>query len=130
LHQRPATVNVTVNPAFDFILSGTAPTGCDTQDGRLIVTPSVAGTYLYKVNNEAPSLSSDVLDNRPAGTYTVSLTNDAGCVVQKTYQLVSPGGFTATASHTNETACGAEDGTITVTASPAGTNYSYAIRRR
>jgi hypothetical protein len=113
-----ATVDVAINPAFDFTLTSTAPSGCGTQDGRIIVTPSVAGTYRYRVNNGAFSLSADVLTNLTAGTYTVYLENDAGCVVQKTHQLVGPGGFTATAAHTNEMACGAEDGTITVTASP------------
>jgi gliding motility-associated-like protein len=124
-----ATVNVAINPAFDFTLSSTAPTGCGAQDGRITVTPSVNGTYTYRVNDEEFSASSDVLTNLSAGTYTVSLKNAAGCVVQKTYQLAGPGGFTATAAATNEMACGAQDGTIVVTAAPAGTNYRYAIRR-
>jgi gliding motility-associated-like protein len=59
----------------------------------------------------------------------VYLKNAAGCVVQKTHQLAGPGGFTATAAGTNEMACGAQDGTITVTVAPAGINYRYAIRR-
>jgi|GEM_PF-4888867 len=124
-----AAVNVTVNPAFDFTLSGTAPTGCGAQDGRINVTPSVAGTYSYRVDNGAFSPSSDVLTNLSAGTYTVYLRNAAGCVVQQTYQLAGPGGFTAAAVSTNEMACGAADGTITVTPSPADANYRYAIRR-
>ncbi|MBD0259084.1 MAG: hypothetical protein ICV83_25475, partial [Cytophagales bacterium] len=126
----PATaVDVAINPAFDFTLSSTAPTGCGAQDGRITVTPSVAGTYLYRLDNGAFNSSADVLTNLSAGTYTVYLKNDAGCEVQKTHQVVGPGGFTATAAHTNEMACGAEDGTITVTASPAGASYQYALRR-
>jgi hypothetical protein len=129
LYQPGRYCDVTVDPAFDFTLSSTAPTGCGAQDGRITVMPSVDGSYFYKVDDGDFSASTDVLNNLSTGTHTVYLKNAAGCVVQKTYQLAGPGGFTATAASTNEMACGAQDGTITVTAAPAGANYQYAIRR-
>jgi hypothetical protein len=54
-------------------------------------------------------------NGRKAGSYTVYVRDAKGCVITRTQTLTAPGGITATTGWTDETACNAADGTITVT---------------
>jgi hypothetical protein len=57
----------------------------------------------------------------------VYIKDAKGCIISNTQNLTAPGGVTAFPNITKETACGAADGSITITASGVSGSYSYFI---
>lgn len=78
--------------------------------------------YTYLWSNADPD---DVLGGVIAGTYTVTITDNAGCEFDSVFTLTEPSQITNTFSYVEAT-CTQSDGSVT--ASPAGgsgTNYTY-----
>lgn len=128
------TVNtIVINPGAG--LTGTsAPTGATclgANNGAVTITPTVAGTYSFTIT-PAPASgpatnTTGIFANLSGGTYSVTFTNAAGCSGVINNINVSPGTSLAGSSVPTATSClGANDGTIAVTPTIAGT-HSFTI---
>ncbi|MBD0257492.1 MAG: SprB repeat-containing protein, partial [Cytophagales bacterium] len=119
---------VTQGATFAVNVAGSNPNGCTASNGTLTVTVSPAGSYAYSLNGTDFSNTTGVFNGLGAGNYTVYVRSNAGCVVQGSHQLTN-GAFTASASATGETACNANDGTLTLTPAGGSGSYTYAFRK-
>lgn len=92
-------------------------------DGSLSASAS-GGTapYSYQWSNGATSAN---VSGVSAGTYTVTVTDNAGCSATTTASVGEPAALSASASATNE-GCDENDGTASVAVSGGTAPYSYA----
>lgn len=100
--------------------TGTAVTGCGTNNGTATANPSGGTTYTYTWSNGA---TSQTITGLQAGTYTVTVLSN-GCSASASYTVTAPNGITATANGTAATGCGTNDGAAAVLPS-GGSNYTY-----
>lgn len=99
--------------------TGTAVGGSSPYD---YVWTGTAGT-LQTTNNIA---GSDILNGLAAGTYTVTVTDNAGCVSTATATITQPPSAASVAiTGTTSTPCGASTGTATAQASGGTSPYDY-----
>jgi len=101
------------------------PTGCNLCNGYISVSAN-GGTppYTYMWSN---GQTTSYLDQLCAGTYIVTVTDSTGCISTATYTLTSSSAPTVTATATDESFCGANDGTITVQVTGGTPPYQYSI---
>ncbi|WP_435131823.1 T9SS type B sorting domain-containing protein [Formosa sp. A9] len=72
--------------------------------------------------------TANVFTNLPAGTYTLSIKHDEGCIKETTFTIDDLTAIAATANTTSEVLCyGDSSGAIEVTATGGSGNYQYAI---
>ena len=93
------------------------------------ITLSVSGgnsPYLYSING-TDYFSSNKFINLPAGTYTGYAKDAKGCIGSLGNIIVTKRLFTSTASKTNVTCTGANNGTITVNKAGGFSPYLYSI---
>ncbi len=69
--------------------------------------------------------NSGILQNACSGTYSLTVTDQFGCVTSESITLSNTPSPTLTLSGTNPSACGASDGSISATASGGTLPYSY-----
>ncbi len=100
--------------------TGTAATGCSTNDGTATANPSGGTTYTYTWSNGA---TSQTITGLQAGTYTVTALSN-GCSATASFTVTAPNGITASANGTAATGCGTNDGAAGVLPS-GGSNYTY-----
>jgi hypothetical protein len=109
-------VALTTGPGLSAIVSGTNPTACGVDNGTITVNNATGGTQPYSYSLDGVVYqSSNTFSGQQAGSYTVYIRDANGCQMTSTQTLTAPGGITATTGWTDETACNAADGTITVT---------------
>lgn len=77
----------------------------------------------WDTNPATPGLSVNNLDG---GTYTVSVTDNLGCMKTASATLTEPPAFVLSIADTSETAAGAMNGSATATASGGTPPYSYS----
>ncbi|MGV3610638.1 MAG: choice-of-anchor L domain-containing protein, partial [Fluviicola sp.] len=96
-----------------------------TATGSATATPVGVAPYTYSWTG---GQTSQTATNLNAGTYTVTLTDNTGCVATANVSLTQPTPITATLTPVNVSCNGACNGTITVTAPSGGTPpYQYSI---
>jgi hypothetical protein len=88
--------------------TGTAATGCGTNDGTATASPSGGSNYTYTWSNGATTAAITGLQD---GIYTVTVLSN-GCSATASYTVTSPNGITASTSG-NNTTCGFTNGTAT-----------------
>lgn len=122
-------VTVTVDPVccnLEFTGTHVDPT-CGASNGSIDITiTDGTGPYTFLWSNSA---TSEDLNNIPAGTYTVTITDNGqpNCVKDTTIILVSPNSpVLNNISSTPETCAGDGDGTATVSASGGTGALSYS----
>jgi len=97
-------------------------------NGSITATATPAGTYTYSINGGAFQ-ATGVFNNLSAGSYTITAKNSNGCTGTSTISLVETNpctGVTISISSTQTNPfTGQTNGSITATASPAGT-YTYS----
>ncbi|MFN8299090.1 MAG: gliding motility-associated C-terminal domain-containing protein [Chitinophagales bacterium] len=108
---------------------------CAGNDGSLTVGIS-GGQAPYQVTVDTggtpqtftlPFAITQTVNNLPAGTVTVSVTDAAGCTASSSVTLTAPNCCTFTLSAAlTQPACGASNGSIAVTAANGSGNYSYS----
>lgn len=120
---RSGSVTVTQPSALTGSLS-TTPASCGgASDGS--VTLTVGGgvsPYSFAWSN---SRTTQNLANVAAGTYTVTVTDSNGCQIVRSTVVSSNALFTLSFSSTPVSCNGGNNGSLTVTASPASANYAY-----
>lgn len=107
-------------------VAATDPSECGVNDGSIVI--SAQGSNLqYSIDNGATFVASNTFSDLPAGTYNVVVKNTEDCSdTQLNIVLTAPDVPVITqVDPTNPTDCGAEDGTLTVTAT--GTNLEYSL---
>lgn len=103
-----AFVSVTINPAISASVSPSTSVFCGT---NITLTSSPAVSYLWSTGATTQTISAG------AGTYTVTVTNAAGCTASASGVISSGSSVTPTISPAGSVSqCG---GTVTLTASPA-----------
>jgi gliding motility-associated-like protein/uncharacterized repeat protein (TIGR01451 family) len=123
----PITITAPTAPTINSI-QATNTTDCGVNDGTIAVLASGNSALQYSLNGTTWQ-TANTFANVPAGSYTVYVRNANGtCVIQSSTQTTitaqTPPVITNIAS-TNPTACGLNDGTITVTTTPSsGVQYS------
>ena len=137
----PGTYQVSVSDAdgcqqvFSYIITGpgllTASISSVTNvscfggnDGALSVSISGGSppySYLWNTGDIIPGLS-----NLTAGTYRVTVSDNAGCTQSLSVNITQPSALIATGGAGNITACGASDGSIAITVSGGTPDYTYA----
>lgn len=123
----PVTITVPTAPTIASV-QATNPTDCGLNDGTITVLASGTGALQYSINGTTWQ-TSNVFTNVSAGAYTIYVRNaDATCVVQTNTQTTITNQILPVinnVSSTNPTACGLNDGTITINSTPnAGVQYS------
>ncbi len=114
------TIDGSTNPIATIIKTNTS---CGENNGSATVSGSSGtGGYMYTWSNGG---SGSMIFNLSAGTYTVTLTDSAGCVDTESVTIGSSTNPVANASKTNTT-CGENNGTASVNASAGTGGYSYA----
>jgi gliding motility-associated-like protein len=116
------TVIVTVNPAVTLATAGFPPTCAGTCDGQVVVIPS-NGTQPYTMAWNTGCTTASCSGLCP-GTYSVTITDAAGCQASGTATVnpTTPLTFTITATPST---CSQPDGTACVQVSGGSPGYSY-----
>ncbi|MBF02702.1 MAG: hypothetical protein CMP76_05345 [Flavobacterium sp.] len=129
------TESITIYPPLNAtIIPSIAATGnCGVSDG--IITVNAAGgsgnyTYAIAPNGAPITQSGNVFSNVPAGTYTVTITdNTTGCFITSSITLTQPTNPSVTSSVVDVTCNGASNGVITITLTGSNPDpvYTYEI---
>lgn len=111
------------------ITSPTFPSGDNIScngfsDGEIELEPTGGSEpYSFAWSNNA---NTEDLSNLTAGTYSITLTDQNGCILTETITLTEPSVFDASITSTTNANCsGGTDGTATVTATGGSGNYTY-----
>lgn len=80
----------------------------------------------YTYSWSPPSGNVDTLFNLGAGTYALTVTDTSGCTISGAVNVVQPTQLVSSATSTNLTGWGLNNGTITVSASGGTGAYSYS----
>lgn len=116
------SVTITQPSGFTVSVSGTNPT-CNGGTGSATATVT-GGTSPFSYVWSPSGGNGSVANNLAAGTYTVNVTDGAGCVSQGTVQITEPPALNLTMSTTNAS-CGNSDGTASVSVTGGTGSYTY-----
>jgi len=109
---------------LSLILESTATNCLDSNDGSINATPN-GGTGVYEYN-WSNGMSTQNINNLPAGTYQVTITDQLGCSLSKTTIVNAPSMLIGSLSSTeNQIGSAPPTGTATVEATGGVGNYSY-----
>ena len=112
------TGGITLNAATTNVLCNGATTGA------IDLTPSngmMPYTYLWNTGGTMQDPS-----GMPAGTYTVTVTDNSGCSMTATYTITQPAQPVGLATSSTPALCGATDGSANVIASGGTGAYTYS----
>ncbi|MBI1267310.1 MAG: T9SS type A sorting domain-containing protein [Cryomorphaceae bacterium] len=120
------TVTLTVaEPTIVAVSSTTSNPLCTDDTNGSITFIATGGTpdYTYTVDGEI--VTNGVLDGLASGSYDVVVTDMNGCVVNATASLTNPAALDVTGSSNQESATGANDGDVQITATGGTGTLSY-----
>ena len=108
------------------------PSGCGINDGSITIVASGANTVEYSINGGANWQPTGTFANLGSGSYDVMVRNiDGSCEVSSASNpaiLAAPAAPSITnVATTNPTDCGANDGSIVITASGSNGTLEYSI---
>ena len=70
--------------------------------------------------------TTSALSNLTAGTYRITVSDNAGCTQSLALNITEPGALVASGGASNVTTCGASDGSIDISISGGTPDYTYA----
>ncbi len=109
-------------PPFQFTVDIT-PASCAASDGSIeIINLTGATAPIDYVWSNGPTVALN--DNIPVGTYTVTISDAAGCTLDSTINLPNNSTLTATGSYTPED-CESSNGTVTLNGANGAAPYEY-----
>lgn len=121
--QNSDDVNITINPEIIANPNSTDAT-CGNSDGSASVAPTGgSGSFTYSWNpipGTGPGISAV-----PSGSYSVTITDAAGCQIIETIVINDLGGPTLSGAGTNVNCEGGNDGSATVTTSGGSSPFNY-----
>ena len=120
---RAVTLSNGAAPVLDNV--AVTPGSCTGNTGSISITASGGTAPLsYSIDNGATSQASGVFNNLATGTYTIVVTDHAGCSVNGSAQVQAPNAPVIGNVAVTDPTCGQADGSITVTATGTGLQYS------
>lgn len=98
----------------------------DSQDGSLQVLASGGvPNYAY---DWASSQTTDMINNLPAGNYTVTVTDNSGCSIVRNFEMIAPPPLSLAAEFSNPICDGPSTGFVNVIQSSGGISpYTYSM---
>ncbi len=118
-----ASIPLTAAPGMVVNVTSGNPTCQGAANGFLNAMASGGvAPYTYLWSNGA---TTQTVSNVPAGTYSVTVTDNAGCPIVKTTTLTAPSAMVVSVSATNASQCGASNGSVTAVPSGGNPPYSY-----
>jgi hypothetical protein len=121
-----ATANVTLinPPAITLTASGTNPTCAGFSNGS-VTSSATGGTGTISYNWSTLGAGQNHNGTVAAGSYTVTATDDNGCIATANVNLVDPPAVTVSATGTNVSCNGGNNGTAAATAGGGTPGYTY-----
>jgi gliding motility-associated-like protein len=116
------TAIVNVNPAL-VLTTSIIPTKCGGADGSATANPS-GGTSPYTFNWNPGA--GPTINNLAAGSYTITITDSKGCTITAVANVPSSGGASVTASGTDVSCFGYNNGSATATGSGGTAPYTFS----
>lgn len=118
------SVTITASSTLNASVS-TNPSGCSPSGSATVNASGGTGPYTYLWSTNAVS---QTINNLAAGTYDVTVTDNAGCTLSASGVVgtAGTGGFTVGASATDVSCNGAQDGSVAAVVSGGSTPYTYA----
>jgi len=118
------SVTITEPTAISGITIVTDITCNGDNDGAIDLTASGGtGTLIYFWDDASASTTEDI-SGLSGGTYTVTITDNNGCISSVSATVSEPSALSTSESHTDETATG-NDGTIDLTVNGGTTPYTF-----
>lgn len=134
------TYTVTITDAHNCLLSSSytvtqsteittsfsiATVSCNGKSDGAINSTSTGGVPPYTYNWSPGGVTSPNISGLPIGSYTLTVTDKAGCSVSSSTVITEPPVLKATLTTTNETCNYLNDGTASVTVTGGTPNYTY-----
>ncbi len=124
--QRDTSVVVATNPAIVITVDSINNVSCNGgTDGGIFITATGGSGGGYTYSWTGGSTNED-LTGQSQGSYTVTVTDGAGCTETSTSVITQPVALSATASGTDPTCDGDSTGTATANPSDGTAPYTYA----
>ncbi len=118
------TLYITQPPAISINLKVTEDSCNGSCDGRIIAAVS-GGTPAYIYSWSPPGGTSDSIKGLCAGTYSLNVTDNNGCVATDNVTLINPPVFTESHTLTEPTCNSTDDGIININPSGGIAPYTY-----
>ncbi|TAL62492.1 MAG: hypothetical protein EPN85_02680, partial [Bacteroidetes bacterium] len=122
---KTATVTLSQPTALTSVPSGTNVNCFNQCDGTASANAG-GGTGAYTYLWSPGGCTTAICSNLCNATYSVTVTDQNGCTIEKTIILTQPALFTIIPSKTNESCAGSCDGTVTASVAGGTTPYTYA----
>ena len=121
-----ASASIQEPPQLDATASITRDISCYGQcDGSGIINITTGqGPYTFQWSTSPPQLSRSV-SNLCDGSYTILITDSAGCMLTKSLSITQPSQLTINGIVTNATCVGCSDGRITIILSGGVSPYNF-----
>ncbi|MET3026474.1 MBG domain-containing protein [Flavobacterium sp. UW10123] len=125
LCQTTASVTIIEPSALTATIAKTDVLCNQANNGTATVTPSGGtGTYTYSWSPSGGTAATAT--GLSPNTYTVTVTDENGCFVTESVQIIEPTALSATDTHTNVSCNGGNNGTATVVATGGTGAYTYS----
>ena len=122
-----ATASTTIDGGSDITVTGmTFDASCANGDDGSIALTVMGGDTPYSYSWSNGTTGTSVLNGLAAGTYTVTVTDNSGCVTSETFTIGEPSLVTALVS-TNSAGCTVANGSASVNASGGTGPYTFAF---
>ncbi|MEN9640765.1 MAG: hypothetical protein RLZZ262_2634 [Bacteroidota bacterium] len=121
-----ASTAFSITSVSSIVIAGSVtPISCPSfTNGAIAVTASGGtGNKTFSWSNGATGGS---ISNLPAGTYTVTATDAAGCTATQSFTVIAPSAIVLTGTVTNVTCNGGTNGSITVNATGGTGNKTFS----
>jgi len=122
-----ATITVTVNPALVLTTGGgVTNTSCNGGNNGTATVAPTGGTPPYTYSWAPSGGSAATATGLTAGAYTVTVTDNVGCTATRNFSVFQPSALGGTASKTDVSCNGGNNGTATVAPSGGTPPYTYS----
>src|SRR5205814_953413 len=127
IYSTTAGINNTNGPTAIVVTPTDATCGADNGTITLGAVTGGAAPYTYSIDGGAFSATTNYT-NLAAGSHTIDVKDNSGCIFSTTATVNGATGPTAIATTVTDAACGASDGTLTLGAVTGGVSpYTYSI---
>lgn len=115
--------DIVLLPAPTISVDIVTPATCGLDNGAIEIIVSNAGASPSFVWSNAAVTQN--ISNLACGTYEVTVTDVGGCTATQTATVVCQGGITNVGGSVQNTSCGLDNGSISVTATGTGLSYTW-----